>query len=123
MVRLLYNYLPGRHGQFVYRPVACFTDRGPVSREVLNKVYREGWPEGERLDFESLADLQQFSLALLEKLKLKHCYLLSKDSYNEGVQEVSNQEQLQQLFTHHGELLTNHHIKSKGGFFGKLWIS
>ena len=128
MIQILYNYLPDHRGIFSYRLIICLTEQGPVSLEVLWNAYCEQHPEvkggphgegkssGEReLNFKSLSDLQQFSLLLLEKLGLKHCYLLSRDAYNEGIDTVGDREQFQQIFAKYGDVVINHKLKSKIG--------
>ena len=125
MIRILYNYAPDGHGLFSYQPIVCLTDRGPIPSEILLRVYRKQWPhrphhQGE-FCFQSLGDLQQFSFLLLQELGLKYCYLLSRESYNEGVQQVSDGEQFQEIFTKYGDVITNHESESKKRFFEKFF--
>lgn len=123
MMRILYNYVPNNQGSFSYRPVVCLTDQGPISREVLQKIYDQQWPNsGEELNFPSLGDLQQFSYLLLQKLGLKEGHLLSKESYNEGVREVNDREQFQEIFAKYGEVITNDELASKKNFLSKIFL-
>ena len=119
-INLLYNYLPDDRDQFSYRIIVCTGKDGPISDEILQKVFRERWRGpvtttwgGVGPCFEGLSDLQQFSLMLLEELGLKHCYLLSKDGYNEGIRKVKEAAELPEMFSQYGDAITNHDLRSR----------
>lgn len=133
MICILYNYLPDGQGRFSYRAEVCLGEQGPIAPEVLRKVYRrqrDGGRDrdaadgdgGEELRFQGLDELQQFSFSLLQELAARHCYLLSKEAYNEGVRGVSEAEQLREIFVKFGDVISNHEQKSRRrGFFGRFF--
>ena len=106
---------------FTYQPVVCLTDQGPISQEVLLKVYNQQWQESEgELSFSSLNDLQKFSYLLLKKLGLKKGLLLSQESYNKGIQEVNNIEGFPEIFSKYGDVVA-YEANSKKNFLRKIF--
>ena len=90
--------------------------------KVLWGVYQRNWKHAhQELVFSSLVDLQRFACLLLKKTGLKHCHLLSKDAYNEGVEQANDLGQLRKFFQQHAKLVVNDQQPLRRRAWGKLF--
>jgi hypothetical protein len=111
-----------------YFALHIFSNEGNIDIELIIKAYEsevntwnEHALEGRIGPFESLESLQKFSFNLCQRLNAKKIILLSKDSYNEAVENCSNVDQLCDEFNKLGDVLENVASDSPKGIFERIF--
>jgi hypothetical protein len=103
-----------------YHILEFFNERGRVDVEIKKKALQEIGRDGQS-GFDSLDELEAFSLKVCELMNAHEVYLLSTQDYNAIVEQVNNVRGFREIFKRYGNCLTNQNFKNKTGLFSKLF--